>query len=346
MNKLDLKGMKVEELKNLFSSIDEKAFRAEQVFKFIHQELKTSLDDITVLSKDLREKLKEFTYISSLDLLDRLDSRLDNTKKYIFKLHDNNIIESVYMESKANNTMCISSQVGCKLGCKFCASTKNGYSRNLTSGEILSQIYFAEKDLDTRIDNIVFMGIGEPFDNYDNVIKAIEIINSPNGHNTGIRNITISTSGIVPGIKKLANSGLQVNLAISLHNAVQSEREEIMPVSKMYSLGELKEALKYYQEKLNRRISYEYVVIKDSNDSFDHARAIKDMCVGLDVHVNLIPLNKIDEFTGKTADDKDIERFKEKLENLGINVTVRRKQGTDIDAACGQLRNKYGNIKR
>ncbi|MDO5717932.1 MAG: 23S rRNA (adenine(2503)-C(2))-methyltransferase RlmN [Tissierellia bacterium] len=346
MKKLDLKNMNISELENLFLSIGEKKFRAKQLFKYIHKENKNDLDEITVLSKDLREKLKEFTEISDISILKRIDSKIDKTKKYIFKLYDNNIIESVYMESKANNTICISTQVGCKMGCVFCASTQNGYSRNLSAAEILSQVYKVERDLNKRIDNIVLMGIGEPFDNFDNVLKFIKIINSDDGHNTGIRNITISTSGIISGIDKLAKTGLQVNLAISLHNGIQKEREDIMPIAKGNKLTKLHEALLDYQNKTGRRISYEYVVIKDVNDSYDHARYIKSMCSGLDAHVNLISLNKIDEYNKQAARDPDIQRFKEKLENLGINTTIRRKQGSDIDAACGQLRNKYETLSR
>ncbi len=335
-----------DELINLFNSIDEKKFRATQLFKFIHQEKQNNINDITVFSKSLREKLLEFTTIRNINIEEVIKSKLDKTRKYIFRLYDNHYIEAVYMESKANNTICISTQVGCKMSCAFCASTKNGYKRNLSASEMLSQVYEVENHMGNRIDNIVLMGIGEPFDNYDNVIRFIKLINDSEGHNTGIRNITLSTCGIVDGIRKLADSELQVNLAISLHNAIQKEREAIMPIAKANSLTDLKKALIYYQEKLNRRISYEYVIIKDNNDSFDHARALKSMCVDLDAHVNLIPLNKIDEYHAKSTDDRDIERFKEKLDDLGINSTIRRKQGVDIEAACGQLRNKYEQFTR
>lgn len=340
MHKLDLKNMNLEEIDNLIASIGEKSFRAKQLFKYIHSEKKTNLEELTVFSKSLREKLSEIAYISDIDIFERIDSKIDKTKKYLFQLQDKSIIEAVYMEAKANNTICISTQVGCKMRCEFCASTKNGFVRNLSSAEILCEIYKVENDLNKKIDNIVLMGIGEPLDNFDNVIKFIKLINHPDGHNTGIRNITLSTSGLINGIKKLTETGLQVNLAISLHNAIQSERERIMLIAKSNRLDDLKKTLQDYQEKLGRRITYEYIIIKDENDSFDHARAIKSMCAGLDAHVNLIPLNPIDEFVRKQADDKDISRFKEKLDNLGINSTVRRKQGVDIDAACGQLRNK------
>lgn len=341
MNTLDLKGMYKEELENLFLSIDENKFRAKQIFKFIHDEKQNDINNITVFSKNLRSKLNEFTSIRNIDIVEVLSSKIDKTKKFIIRLYDNNVIEAVYMESKANNTICISTQVGCRMSCEFCASTKSGFKRNLSASEMLSEVYEVEKHIGKRIDNIVLMGIGEPFDNFDNVIRFIKLINDPDGHNTGIRNITLSTCGIVDGIRKLADTGLQVNLAISLHNAIQSERENIMPIAKANKLTDLKSALEYYQEKLNRRISYEYVILKDENDSYDHARAVKSMCVGLDAHVNLIPLNKIEEYSKKPLDDKDIERFKEKLDDLGINSTIRRKQGVDIEAACGQLRNKY-----
>ena len=341
MKKIDLKSKDINDLEMIFKSLDEKAFRAGQLFKYIHDEHGKDLDEISVLSKDLRKRLKEFTYISNLRILDRFDSKLDQTKKYIFQADDGSIIESVYLSSKANNTICVSSQVGCRMGCVFCASGQNGIERNLSAGEILDQIYKIEEDLDIKVQNIVLMGMGEPLDNFENVMKFIEIINSEKGHMIGARNITLSTCGIPDKIKALADTGYQVNLAVSIHNPIQSEREKIMPIARAYNLHELKEAFIYYQNKLNRRISFEYALIKDENDGFDHARELKNLCSGLDVHVNLIPLNEVDEYTGRGLDDTEAKVFMEKLENLNINATIRRKQGQDIDAACGQLRNEY-----
>lgn len=341
MKKIDLKSMEMEELENIFLSMDEKKFRAKQLFKFIHDEQGRDLNDISVFSKDLVEKLSSFTTINNLQIKDRLKSKLDKTKKYIFETSDKNIIESVYLSSHANNTICVSTQIGCRMGCNFCASTQNGIERNLSAGEILDQIYTIEKDLDIKGQNIVLMGMGEPLDNLKNVMKFIRLINHDQGHNIGARHITVSTCGIPDGIREIADSELQVNLAISIHNPFQEEREKIMPIAKAYNLKQLKEALLYYQNKLNRRISYEYILIKDQNDGYDHARELKNLCSGLDVHVNLIPLNKVEEFKGRGADDRDTQRFLDKLEDLNINATVRRRQGSDIDAACGQLRNEY-----
>lgn len=226
MHKFDLKSMDIKELENLLISNGEKAFRAKQLFKFIHDEKGDRIENLTTFSKDLRSKLDEISYISDLKIIKRLDSNLDNTKKYIYELEDKNIIESVYLESFANNTICISSQVGCKMGCEFCASTKNGFTRNLRVSEMLDQIYMCEKDLNKKIDNIVLMGIGEPLDNFLNVCKFIRILNNDLGHNTGIRNITVSTCGIIEGINKFTEENIKANLAISLHNGIQKEREK------------------------------------------------------------------------------------------------------------------------
>lgn len=341
MKSLDLKSMNLSELENIISSLGEKNFRAKQLFKFIHGENGESLEDISVFSKDLRQKLSDFTNIGNLSLVDRLDSKQDPTKKYIFKTNDNKIVESVYLSAKANNTICISTQVGCRMGCSFCASSKSGIERNLTAGEIIDQIYKIEKDLNIKVQNIVLMGMGEPLDNLENILKFLELINAKDGHNIGMRNITISTCGIPDGIRTIADSDLQVNLAISIHNPIQEEREKIMPIAKAYGLNELKDALVYYQDKLNRRISFEYILIKDENDGFDHARELKRLSSGLDVHVNIIPLNRVEEFEGQGASQRDAKVFLEKLEDLNIKATIRRKQGADIDAACGQLRNRY-----
>ncbi len=344
--KIELNGLYVSELENLFHSLEEKSFRAKQLFRYIHKNGPKTLSDVTVLSKTLRERLAEFATISTIEIAERMDSKLDATKKYLFKLDDGNIIEAVYMESYANNTLCLSTQVGCRMGCSFCASTKNGYVRNLSVAEMLEEVYSVERDLDKRIDNIVLMGIGEPFDNYVNVMKFIRILNDPEGHGTGIRNITISTCGIVAGIKKLADTKLQVNLAISLHNPIQTEREKMIHIAKKNDLDQLKEALQYYQNLLNRRISFEYVVIPGENDTAEHIKGIRNMARGMDVHINLIPLNPVEEYGIVHVDEAQLNSFKDKLERFGLTVTIRRKQGIDIEAACGQLRNKYEAFSR
>lgn len=345
MKSIDLLSLDKKELENLFLSLGEKPFRAKQMFKFLHKEKGENIRDITVLSKDLRSRLEELSYVKNLQISERLDSKIDNTKKYIFKLDDGHIIETVYLESKAGSTLCLSSQVGCKMGCSFCASTKARYGRNLKASEILGQVYCVEKNLDTSINNIVLMGIGEPLDNYDNVLKFIRLINDEDGRNLGVRHITLSTCGIIEGIDKLADEGLQINLAVSLHNAIQEEREKIMPVAKSNHLDRLKSSLKNYQEKTGRRISYEYILLNNENDSHNHARALKKMCADLDAHVNLIRLNEVREYNGKRASTESLKSFLTMLENLNVKVTVRREQGSDIDAACGQLRNDYYEVR-
>ncbi len=338
MKKKIYNNLELEELEEFFLSIDEKKFRATQLFEAMHKNDAYSIDDISNLSKDLREKLKEYGRVNKSRVHKVFKSELDKTRKYLIKLSDGNIIESVYMEYSSHNTLCISSQVGCKMGCTFCASTKQKFERNLEVSELLNQIYLVQRDIGKRISNIVLMGIGEPLDNYDNIIKFIKILSHKKGYNISLRNITLSTCGIVPRILDLANEDLPINITISLHNAFDEERRKIMPIGNKYTVGEIVDSTRYYFNKTGRRISFEYTLIENENDSYYHAKEIKNVLRGLNCHVNLIPLNKIKEFDKNSSSKNSINKFKDSLEKLGINTTVRTSLGQDIDGACGQLR--------
>ena len=338
MKKKIYNNLELEELEEFFLSIDEKKFRATQLFEALHKNDAYSIDDISNLSKDLREKLKENGRVNKSRVHKVFKSELDKTRKYLIKLSDGNIIESVYMEYTSHNTLCISSQVGCKMGCTFCASTKQKFERNLEVSELLNQIYLVQRDVGKRISNIVLMGIGEPLDNYDDVIKFIKILSHKKGYNISLRNITLSTCGIVPRILDLAEEDLPINITISLHNPFDEERRKIMPIGNKYTVSEIVDATRFYFDKTGRRISFEYTLIEGENDSYYHAKEIKNKLRGLNCHVNLIPLNKIKEFNKNSSSKNSINKFKESLERLGINTTVRTSLGQDIDGACGQLR--------
>lgn len=334
----DLKSLDIEELTSLILQLGEKKFRADQIYQAIHKNMAEDIDDLTTLSKKFREKLKEDYKIVNIKIAKKLESRLDDTKKYLFLLEDGHVIESVFMKYKHGNTVCISTQVGCRMGCSFCASTKRGLVRNLTAGEILSQVYSIQKDTGERISNIVLMGSGEPLDNYENVLKFLEIINSEKGQNISYRNITLSTCGVTDRIYDLADLGRPLNLAISLHNPFDSERREIMPSAKRYSIEDILKACKYYNEKTGRRITFEYTLIDGENDSPRHAEKLSQLCSGLNCHVNLIPLNDVKEYDKVKSKSSSIQKFKKTLDRLGVNSTIRRELGSDISAACGQLR--------
>ena len=335
----NIKDYDLDELKEEFLKLGEKAYRAEQVFKWIYVEEVTSFDDMTNISKELREKLKEVFGFHNFKILKKQQS-VDGTKKYLFDILDDNAIESVLMEYHHGKTICVSSQVGCKMGCKFCASTGIKFARNLTAGEIVEQILAVQRDEQTRISNIVFMGIGEPLDNFDNVMKAIKILNNPKGLNIGARHISISTSGLVPKIYELADRNLQCTLSISLHATNDKKRSEMMPVNNAYNIEELMKACRYYISKTNKRISFEYALAKDNNDNLKDADELAKLLKGMLCHVNLIPINKIEngEFTKST--NENIIKFRDYLNSKGIVATIRRELGSDIDAACGQLRRK------
>ncbi len=346
MDKTDLKSLTLDEIKEFYKSIGEKSFRGEQAFKWIHNKMINSIEDITVFSKGLKNKLKDNCTISNIKILERYDSELDDTKKYLFLLEDGNIIESVMMKYKHGISLCLSTQVGCRMGCAFCASTQEGLVRNLTAGEILDQVYKIQEDLDVKISNIVLMGSGEPLDNYDNVIKFLNIIHSCEGQNIGYRHITLSTCGIVPKIYDLADEDISITLSISLHTPFDEERKKIMPVAKRYSINEIIKACKYYIQKTNRRITFEYTLIEGVNDSTENARELIKILKGILCHVNLIPLNPVDEFRYKDPNKKSVQKFHSILEKNGINATVRKEMGRDVNAACGQLRRKYINEDR
>lgn len=335
----NIKDYNLDELKEEFIKIGEKSYRAEQVFKWLYQEEVTSFDDMTNLSLELREKLKKEFILNNFKILKKQES-VDGTKKYLFDVLDGNAIETVLMEYHHGKTICVSSQIGCKMGCKFCASTGIKFIRNLTSGEIVEQILAVQRDEKTKISNIVFMGIGEPLDNYDNVLKAINILNNPKGLNIGARHISISTSGIVPKIYELADRDYQFTLSISLHATNDEKRSKMMPINNKYNIEELMKACKYYIKKTNKRISFEYALAKDNNDNLEDAKELVKLLKGMLCHVNLIPINKIENGQYIKSTNENIIKFRDYLNANGITATIRRELGSDIDAACGQLRRK------
>lgn len=294
---------------------------------------------MTNLPESFREKLKENFDLHVFKIITKQESK-DGTKKYLFDLLDNNAIESVLMEYKYGKTVCVSTQVGCKMGCKFCASTGIKFARSLEPGEIVEQLLAIERDENIKISNLVFMGIGEPLDNYDNVMKAIKLLNHPKGINMGARHISISTSGLVPNIYKLADENIQCTLSISLHSASNEKRSQMMPVNNVYNIQELMKACKYYIEKTNKRISFEYALAKDNNDNLQDANELVALLKGMLCHVNLIPINKIEDGKYSKSSNENIIKFRDYLNDHGIVATIRRELGSDIDAACGQLRKK------
>ena len=335
----NIKDYNLDELKEEFIKLGEKAYRAEQVFKWLYIDKVSSFDDMTNLSKELREKLKQEFSMHNFNILKKQESS-DGTKKYLFDILDENAIETVLMEYHHGKSICVSTQVGCKMGCKFCASTGVKFVRNLSSGEIVEQILAVERDENIRISNVVFMGIGEPLDNFENVVNAIGILNNQKGLNIGARHISISTSGLVPKIYELADKNLQCTLSISLHATTDEKRSEMMPVNKTYNIEELIKACKYYIDKTNRRISFEYALAKDSNDNLEDAKGLVKLLKGMLCHVNLIPINKIESGKYTKSTNENIIKFRDYLNEKGIVATIRRELGSDIDAACGQLRRK------
>lgn len=335
----NIKDYNIEELKKELKEMGEKPFRAEQIFKWLYDEKVETFDEMTNLSLELREKLKQNYTICNFNILKKQESK-DGTIKYLFDVLDANAIETVLMRYHHGNSICVSSQIGCKMGCKFCASTGINFIRNLTTGEIVEQIIKVEQDTGERISNVVFMGIGEPLDNYDNVVNAIRLINHPKGLNIGARHISISTSGLVPKIYQLAEENIQCTLSISLHATNNEKRSSMMPVNKTYPIEELLQACKDYIAKTNRRISFEYALAKDNNDNLEDAKALVKLLKGMLCHVNLIPINKIENGQFDKSSNENIMKFRDYLNDHGIVATIRRELGSDIDAACGQLRRK------
>ena len=334
----DIKSMLLSELQEDFALRGLQKFRAAQVYRWLHQRGATSFDEMTDLSKDLRVALKESFEIRNTEIAIRRVSKIDGTKKYLFRLNDGEMIESVLMKYKHGYSICISTQVGCKMGCKFCASTIAGFRRNLAPSEMLMQIYMAEKDSGRHVDSLVLMGIGEPLDNYRNVLDFLTILSSPEGRNLSLRHVSLSTCGLCDRIDELAELGLGLTLSISLHAADDETRSGIMPVNKQYNIARLMQSCKNYFAKTGRRISYEYALIAGVNDSPAHAEALARLLGGQNCHVNLIPVNPVAERGTKRPDKGAVQRFAARLGALGLNATVRRELGSDIAAACGQLR--------
>lgn len=337
----NIKDYNLDKLKQEMLEIGEKQFRAEQIFKWIFNDNVTNFNDMTNISLELRQKLKDNYTLGIFKIIRKQESK-DGTKKYLFDILDNNAIETVLMKYKHGYSLCVSSQVGCRMGCKFCASTGIPFIRNLSAGEIVEQILAVQRDEQIKISNIVFMGIGEPFDNFDNVLEAVRIINNPKGLNIGARHISISTCGQVEKIYEIADMDLQCTLSISLHATDNEKRSSMMPINNKYNIEELMKACKYYIEKTNKRISFEYALAKDNNDNLEDAEALVKLLKGMLCHVNLIPINKIENGQYKTSTNENVIKFRDYLNSRGIVATIRRELGDDIDAACGQLRRKEG----
>lgn len=333
----NLKDYTLAELEEILTGLGEAKFRAKQIFKWIYDGAE-SFDDMNNIPKALREKLSDKYCVNNLKIKEKFISRIDETRRYLLQLDDGNFIESVLMKYHHGYTICVSSQVGCAMGCSFCASTRGGKVRNLTAGEIIGQVMTVQKDLGERISNIVMMGMGEPLDNFGNVMRFLENVNNPLGLNIGHRHISLSTCGLVDKIKELADKELQITLSVSLHATNDEKRSEIMPVNKKYNIHKLMDACNYYIKKTNRRISFEYTLIRGVNDTPAEAEELLKLISGMLCHVNLIPVNEVKE-TGFVSSDKNaVEKFRRILEKGGISATIRREMGADISAACGQLR--------
>lgn len=338
--KTDILSLYPEELEAEILAMGEKKFRAKQIFEWLHVKNVDSFDKMTNLSAQLRARLEEKFCIKSLFVCKTLESCTDNTVKYLYGLDDGTHIESVLMEYSYGNTICVSTQVGCKMGCRFCASTIAGYKRDLTAGEILGQIYTAQRESGRKISGVVLMGIGEPMDNYDNVVRFLKLLSCPQGFGMSLRHVSVSTCGIVPRIYELAELNLGITLSISLHAPDNAERSAIMPVNDRWDINELMAACRHYFAKTGRRISFEYALIDGHNDTREDAKKLAALLSDFVCHVNIIPVNKIKE-RSFTSDRKAAHRFQQYLNELGINATVRRTLGADIEAACGQLRREY-----
>lgn len=341
MEKADIKSWNQKELEEFLVSLGEKPFRARQIYPWLHVRHVASFEEITDISGKLKEKLTEKCRIITLKQVKVQVSKLDGTRKYLFALEDGAMIESVFMRYKHGNSVCISSQAGCRMGCRFCASTLDGLVRSLTPSEMLEQIYRIQEDIEERISHTVVMGMGEPLDNYDNLLKFIELLSDKNGVNISQRNITVSTCGIVPNIYKLAEEKLQITLALSLHASSQEKREELMPIAKKYDIYQVVKACRDYFEKTGRRITFEYSLVGGVNDSDEDAYRLAKLIEGVNCHVNLIPVNPIKERNYVQSKEQVILNFKNKLEKYGKNVTIRREMGRDIEGACGQLRKQF-----
>ena len=336
----DIKSMNMEELKALMAALGDKPFRAKQIYSWFHEQLVTSYDEMTNIPKSLKEKLKDYP-ITALEMVDVQISKIDGTRKYLFRLSDGNVIESVLMRYKHGNSVCISSQVGCRMGCRFCASTIGGLTRCLTASEMLDQIYRIQVLSGERVSNVVVMGTGEPLDNYENLLRFIHILTEEGGLHISQRNLTVSTCGLVPKMYELAKEKLQMTLALSLHAPNDEKRQELMPIARKYTMDEVLDACRNYFAETGRRITFEYSLVAGVNDGDQDARELSGKIGDINCHVNLIPVNPIKERSFQRSTRQAVENFKIKLEKCGINVTIRREMGSDIDGACGQLRKSY-----
>ncbi len=338
--KTDIMSLDLSELTEFMTSIGEKAFRAKQLYDWMHVK-HVPLSEMSNISDKLKGILDEKCYFATPEEIKVQESRIDGTRKYLFKFADGNMVETVWMKYHHGNSVCISSQVGCRMGCSFCASTLDGLERNLTASEMLGQIYKVSNLTGERVSNIVVMGSGEPMDNYDNVVRFVRLVSDPNGLNISQRNITVSTCGLVPMMKKLADEKLQITLALSLHAVTDEKRREIMPIAKSYTISQLMDACSYYFDRTGRRITFEYSLIRGVNDTETDAEGLIKLAGGVGAHVNLIPVNPVTERGYKESTREAVMAFKNKLEKKRINVTIRREMGRDIDGACGQLRRRY-----
>lgn len=342
IKKTSIYSLQLHELKDWLSENGEKPFRAEQIYDWLYKKRVTSFEDMSNLSQSLRDKLANHFQITTLKIIIKQTSN-DGTIKFLFELHDGYSIETVLMRHDYGNSVCVTTQVGCRIGCTFCASTLGGLKRHLEPGEIVSQVVTVQKELDEtdeRVSSVVIMGIGEPFDNYDNMLSFLKIINHDKGLMIGARHITVSTSGIVPKIYQFADENMQINFAISLHASNTELRSRLMPINKAYKLDDLMKAVRYYIDKTGRRISFEYGLFGGVNDTIEHAEELADLLTGIKCHINLIPVNYVPERDYVRTPRDKIFAFEKALKNRGMNVTIRREHGSDIDAACGQLRAK------
>ncbi len=341
MNKKDIKSLFPQEVEAELIALGQPKFRGKQIVSWLHEKRVTSFAEMTNLPQSLRNVLEENYYINSLKIVRRLESKLDGTVKYLYELKDKNCIEAVLMKYKHGNSLCISTQVGCRMGCKFCASTLAGLVRSLEPSEMLDEIYTAVRDSGERVSNVVLMGIGEPLDNYDNVIRFLKLLSMPEGYNLSLRHLSLSTCGVVDKIDKLAEEDMGLTLSISLHAPNDEIRSQTMPINNRWGVDELMASCHSYFKKTGRRISFEYALIDGVNDEPRHAKELASRLKGMPAHVNLIPVNPVEERGFKRGTRQKIESFQHQLQNLGVNATIRRELGADINAACGQLRREY-----
>ena len=338
---VDIKSLNLQELTEEIKSLGEPAFRAKQLYEWMHKKLARNYDEMSNIPKALKEKCKEHFFYASVSEERVQVSQIDGTQKFLFGLHDGNVIESVLMKYKFGNSVCISSQVGCRMGCKFCASTLDGLERGLLPSEMLDQIYAITRISGERVSHVVVMGSGEPMDNYDNVLTFIRLLSDENGLNLSQRNITVSTCGLVPNIKRLADEHLQINLALSLHASNDEKRKKLMPIANSYTLDEVIDACRYYFDQTGRQLTFEYALVGGVNDTEEDAKELSELLSGINAIVNLIPVNPIKEREFIETERSKVIAFKNKLEKNRINATIRREMGRDIDGACGQLRRRH-----